>query len=198
MAADKPEGDSFLSLLDAKIAALQTLRDVYIKALALGALGQPGDEAAIAGGSHQPIQLQGFIYGGGGTNSSPMELPTGAFLGKSIPEAIKLYLSAVKKKQTAREIATALKEGGMESTASNWETTVTGALHRLKTAGAVLRFKDGWGLAELYPESLRSRLAKDDKPRKRGRPRKAAKPNPSERGIRLRDVLPPAIEEKAS
>ena len=42
----------------------------------------------------------------------------------------------------------------METTAANWEATVTGALHRLKAAGAVLRFKDGWGLADHYPDSL--------------------------------------------
>jgi hypothetical protein len=80
---------------------------------------------------------------------------------------LRRYLLAVKRKQTVREIATALKEGGMESTAANWETTVTGALHRLNAVGGVLRFKDGWGLAEFYPEGLRNRIAKDAEPKKK-------------------------------
>jgi hypothetical protein len=173
MAADKPEGDPFLSLLDAKIAALQGLREGYLKALSLGALGQPGEDVSVMLTGVSASGSIGTMSAFGSSNTVPMELPTGAFLNKSIPEAIKLYLSAVKKKQTTREIAIALKDGGMETTASNWETTVTGALHRLKAGGVVLRFKDGWALADFYPDSLRTRLAKDEKPRKRGRPKKA-------------------------
>jgi hypothetical protein len=174
--------------------ALKALRDAYVKAKSLGAFGQPGNVGNV---SRTPF------YGGGSTDA-PIELPTGAFLNMSIPEAIKLYLSAVKKKQTVREIANALKEGGMESTAANWETTVTGALHRLKAASTVLRFKDGWGLAEYYPESLRARIAKE-KPR-RGRPRKAksarkaTKESADTQPVRRAMRLTPAAtqEEKAS
>jgi hypothetical protein len=185
----KTDSDMFLASLDAQIGALQTLRDAYLKAKAFGALGQSTD--AI----HAPKPPT--PYGG----DAPVELPTGAFLNMSIPEAIKLYLSAVKRKQTAREIAAALKEGGMESTAANWETTVTGALHRLKTAGSVLRFKDGWSLSEFYPESLRSRLAKEDKPRKARRnkatsPKTKAMASKKTRAIRL--TPEPEAEKKAS
>jgi hypothetical protein len=91
----------------------------------------------------------------------PTELPRGAFLGKSLPSAIKLYLSAMKMKQTDREIATALREGGVESTSDNFEKVVTGCLNRMKASGEVLRFKDGWGLTEFYPESLRFRLGQE-------------------------------------
>jgi hypothetical protein len=173
-------------MLEAKIGALQTLREGYLKAHALGALGQPGDAPVNLG-------LTGGFQPSASANSMPVELPTGAFLNMSIPEAIRLFLSAIKRKQTAREIAVALKDGGMESMAANWETTVTGALHRLKTAGAVLRFKDGWGLADHYPESLRARLAKDEKPR---RTRKAKKSPVGRRAIGLTGV--PTSGEKAS
>jgi hypothetical protein len=159
-----------LAVWKAQYAALGRLIESYEEHLRLAALG---------GTNLDPSGLTG------GFTPTSVELPTGAFLGLSIPEAIKLYLSAVKQKRTAREIANALKEGGMESTAANWETTVTGALHRLKAAGAVLRFKDGWGLAELYPETLRSRLAKEDKPRKSPRRKKATKA--TVRAIRLRE-----------
>jgi hypothetical protein len=99
--------------------------------------------------------------GNGGADLQPTELPRGAFLGKSIPGAVKLYLYAMKKKQTDREIAVALREGGVESTSDNFEKVVTGCLNRMKMSGEVLRFKDGWGLAEFYPAHLRSSLSQD-------------------------------------
>lgn len=165
MASDKPETETFLTLLDAKIAALQTLRDSYIKAASLGAIGQPGDDMPMSSGSLSASRMGG----------APVELPTGALLGKSLPAAITLYLSAVKKKQTIREIATALREGGVESTASNFEGPISGALYRLKAAGEVLKFKDGWALADFYPESLRNRIAKDAEPKKRAKAKKVAR-----------------------
>src|ERR1035438_5529030 len=67
---------------------------------------------------------------GGGADQQPTELPRGALLGKSLPAAVKLYLSAMKKKQTDREIAAALREGGVESTSDNFEKVVTGCLNR--------------------------------------------------------------------
>lgn len=151
--------------LDAKIAALQTLRASYVAAVTVGAFGQPGD------GSSFTMPMANAVPAG-----VPMELPRGALMGKSLPAAIRLYLSAVKQKQTIREIATALKEGGVESTAKNFETPVSSAINRLKVSGEVLRFKDGWALAEFYPETLRAKLgaASEPKPRKKAG-RKAAK-----------------------
>lgn len=105
----------------------------------------------------------------------PTELPRGAFLGKSLPAAVKLYLSAVRKKQTVREITNALKEGGVETTSPNFEGVITGCLHRMKASGELLRFKDGWSLAEFYPESLRSRLGQDAAPKKRATKSKKTK-----------------------
>lgn len=91
-------------------------------------------------------------------NQQPMELPRGAFLGKSLPAAIKLYLSAVMKKQSIREVATALRDGGVETTSDNFENVITGCLNRMKANGEILRFDDGWALAEFYPERLRASL----------------------------------------
>lgn len=85
----------------------------------------------------------------------PIDLPAGAFFNKSVPDAIKLYLSAARAKKTIREISNALRQGGMESTSGNFENVVTGSLHRLKMSGKVLKFKDGWGLAEWYPPGFR-------------------------------------------
>jgi len=113
----------------------------------------------------------------------PVELPHHAFLGASVPSAIKTYLEVVKKKQTIKEIAVALREHGMESTSDNFEGVVTGALNRLKVAGEVLRFKDGWGLSAWYPASFRSQIAAAKparKSKKRNGKKKKQQPEASE------------------
>ena len=104
---DKTEHDPFLAAVDAKITALQMLRASYIGAVSIGAFGAGLD---MAGFGSSP----GGLTGPTGSSGQAVELPRGALLGKSIPAAIKLYLSAVKQKQTIREIATALKDGGVE------------------------------------------------------------------------------------
>ena len=101
----------------------------------------------------------------------PIDLPEGAFLGKSVPACIKLYLSAARKKKTIKEIALALKEGGVESTSDSFENVVTGAINRLKISGEVLRFKDGWGLPEWYPAHIRSAAPTGKRRQKKGKKR---------------------------
>lgn len=157
MGAEKPEPDGFLAVIENKITLLRTLADSYRAVVAAGALA-PGDVDAF-GLAPQFVSR----------NDTSVELPQGALLGKSLPTAIKLYLSAIKKKQTTREITTALRDGGIESTAASFENNVTSALHRLKAVGDVLKFNDGWGLAKFYPENLRNRIAaqSDAKPKKR-------------------------------
>jgi hypothetical protein len=59
-------------------------------------------------------------------------------------------------KRTNKEIAAALDKGGVESNAKDFDTVVNGALFGLKKAGKVLRFDDGWGLAEWYPAHIRA------------------------------------------
>jgi hypothetical protein len=167
-APEKPL-DGFLATVETRIAALQQLKESYLAAVSIGAFGLAGE-----------IDLSMS----NGTRGTSYDLPTGAMLGKSVPQAIKLYLGAVRKKQTASEIMSALKDGGVESTAANFLNNVTSSLHRLKTSGDVLQFKDGWALAEFYPESLRARIAKETAPKKRiareaapgKKPRKARKP----------------------
>jgi hypothetical protein len=142
------ETDPVLARIQAKIDAWQAAADSYRAALAL--------------------EQSGDLEGGNGRRAGvAMELPVGAFRGMKIPDAIKLFLQSARRKQTAREIAAGLREGGMETTAKNFETTVTGALHRMKGDGEVLRFKDGWDLAEAHSAALRNRLAKDGKPTKK-------------------------------
>jgi hypothetical protein len=98
-----------------------------------------------------------------------MDLPAGAFLGKSLPDAIKLYLEAMRQRKTAKEIATALREGGVVSTSDNFESVVQAALQRLKSMGHLLKFADGWGLPEWSPASFRNaaKAATAAKPKKK-------------------------------
>lgn len=157
MGTEKVDYATILADAEAKKAALEAYIASLKTALAAGALGQPGEMPA----SFAPT-------------GEPVELPRGAFSNKSVPAAIKLYLASVKKKQTAQQIATALKDGGMESMAANFDTVVVGALHRLKTAKEVLRFKDGWGLAAQYPEHIRKAISEESKP-SRKKSKKGAK-----------------------
>jgi len=143
--ADKTDYASVINIndLDAKIAALQALRDAAKAAAALGVLGP------------QIEGLDALPIANGDSLGVPTDLPEGAFNGKSVPVCIELYLSAVKKKKTNKEIAAALREGGVESNAKDFDTVVGGALFSLKQAGKVLRFKDGWGLTSWYPAHIR-------------------------------------------
>ena len=161
------EQDGFLAMLEAKITALQVLAESYRAALAVGALGQLAE-----------LDLPAPTMGGS-TNqngAASVDLPVGVFRDKSIPDALKLFLAAQRRKQTGREIAAGLLAGGLVSTSKRFEATVHGVLHRLKVAGVVLRFKEGWDLAESYPEHLRNRIvnsARTSKPKPK--PKKTVK-----------------------
>ena len=162
MALEKIDYIAMLADLKAKRTVLDASISGIEMALASGVLGQTVEGSSIHDGLFTPVARES------------VDLPVGAFLGKSVPAAIKLYLSVTKRKQTNAQIAAALKDGGIESTAENFEQVVTGALNRMRAGGDVLRFKDGWGLAEHYNESLRSRLTQQD--RKQGtKARKRAK-----------------------
>jgi len=147
MALENVDPTAILAYLEAKVVALQNLIASWKAAQAVGALGPAGD----------------LPEGIGVAKAAPVELPVGLLRSMSLPEAVKTYLSAAKRKQSIKEIAEALKQDGVESTAARFETVVTSALNRLKKSGVVLRFKDGWDLAESYPEQLRNRLLQESK-----------------------------------
>jgi hypothetical protein len=143
MANENP--NPLFAYAEARIAAWQAVLASLKAALSLDPSSQTGegmDLSSIAGSQN-------------GEGGRPIDLPDGAFFGKSVPACVKLYLSAARKKKTTKEIATALREGGVETTAGNFEGIVTTALIRLRVAGEVLKFKDGWGLSEWYPANMR-------------------------------------------
>lgn len=158
MPSETPETDSFLAMIANKITLLQTLAESYRAARDGGALGLPGEVTETVPPS-QP--------GSRAASSAPVELPTGAFRTMGMAPAVKVYLAAAKRKQTLKEIATALKGGGLATIASDFEKSLNTTLYRLKNEGVLLRFKDGWDLADAYPEHFRQRLAKDSHPTKK-------------------------------
>jgi hypothetical protein len=166
MSTDKFDFAEILAVLEAKHAALGSTIEHFRAALKLGALGS-GDNT-VAGPSQQ---RSGF-----GADRS-IELPNGALVGKTIPDAIRIFLSAARRKQTTEQIVEALREGGVESTAKNFKKSVNTTLNRLTAFRELLKFKDGWALAEFYPESLRAKIeaAADARPKKRPKKAKAAK-----------------------
>ncbi len=149
---------AFIADIEKKIASLQAILVSLKSASALGALGTAMDGISMPSGTSL-----------GGDVSQPIDLPEGAFLGKSVPACVKLYLSAAKRKKTVKEIASALRDGGIESTSDNFDNVVTGALFRLKNGGEVLRFKDGWGLPEWYPAHIRAAAPSGKQPKKKSK-----------------------------
>ena len=141
-----------LADLEAKRNALDATIASFRAALALGALGQ-----------HSDIEpSNSLVPNAFGSTFVPSisggEVPNGAFLGMSIPDATKLYLEIVKKKQTSKEIAEALQKGGMETNSKNFPQMVHSVLDRASKAntGIVKLDRSHWGLGSWYPASLRS------------------------------------------
>ncbi len=161
----EPQTNDYLATLladmEAKKAALDAAMVAIRAAIVAGALGAPGDYQPAPTSAGSTVQPAGFA-----------DLPRGAFLGKSATEAIKLYLSTVRRKQTNKEIAQALRDGGLES-AGDFGNYITSALFRLKKEGTLLRFDDGWGLSEWYNEAFRAKVGGvvTKKPAKRAKAR---------------------------
>lgn len=129
--------------------------------MAMGNLAQTGEGVAV------PSTVSSFMGG---------EVPTGAFLGKSIIEAIKLYLEIVKKKQTAKQIMDGLLKGGMESSRpKSFLKTVHSALTRARQAPNPPFVKVGmqWGLTSWFPKGISNGSAPKKKVKKNAHKSKA-------------------------
>jgi hypothetical protein len=155
---------AMLADMEAKYVVLGNAIASLRALLSVGVVGPVGD-----------LSIPGASLGTSATAVASVSLPRGAFLGKTVVEAVPIYLSAVRKKQTNKEIAQALKEGGLESR-GDFDNYVTGGLFQLKSKGVVLRFDDGWGLAEWYPESFRTRVAEKATSPKKKKPKKKVVP----------------------
>jgi hypothetical protein len=132
-----------LSNMEAKRAALDAAISSLRAAIAAGALG------VVASGDFAGIPVNPSLQGG--------EVPNGAFLGKTVSDAIKLLLAIVKKKQTTRQIVEALKRGGIESKSDKFGNIVYNSLTRMeKVTGEIAKLGKEWGLAEWYHPGIRN------------------------------------------
>jgi hypothetical protein len=142
------EGMDFSALLadwEAKRAALDAAIASLRAAIAAGAL------TATVTGETSAFQATGVVRQG--TNA---EIPNGAFHGKTVTAAIKAYLSAVRVKQSTRDIVEALKRGGTESTSDHFDNIVYNNLKRMHTVtGEIAKHGKLWGLSEWLSPSMR-------------------------------------------
>jgi len=143
----------FLADLEAKRAALVQAIASIRSLMASGALAVSGAEMAPASNGGPLVSA----YGG--------EIPVGAFLGKSIPDAAKLCLQIVRRKMTTREIADGLRKGGIESTG---KTSFNGIVHSVltrasKSNSGIVKFdRSHWGLVDWLPPGMRTTQGKAD------------------------------------
>ncbi len=134
-----------LADLENDLAELEISID-YIRRKKLGA--QPEDtDAPIA----KPHPSRSRV----GTTSHSDGVPLirqDAFFGMGLVEATKKYLGMTKRPKSSRDIATALVQGGLHTTAKDFYNTVFGVLNReAKNNGEIVKVKKEWGLAEWYP-----------------------------------------------
>ncbi len=150
---------AILADLEAKKSALDSAIASVRIAMAAGSLGQSSDGAGFA-----PAASNG-ING---------EVPAGAFFGKSIPDATKLFLEIVKKKQTSKDIATALLKGGMETASKDFPSIVHSILDRARKGAnpSFVKLGTQWGLAAWYPNFVPGAV----KPTKKQPEKKSANP----------------------
>ena len=169
MSMDPLSHDSVIAEIEAKIAAWTAVLSSYKAAVSLdGPLGKPTSSppsnpqhSSATSGAHRAVDLSGGV---------------GVFRDKSIKEAIKIFLVSSSRRQTNKGIAAGLQMGGIATTATNFQATVSTALGRMKENGIVLRFPDGWALAasdqENELESTKRQANPGEKPkrqRRRGR-----------------------------
>ncbi len=180
MGAETFDYTTIIADLEAKKAALDAAIVAFRMAQAMGALGPTGDYSA------PPNLLSPSISGG--------EVPAGAFLGKSIPEASKLYLAIVKSKQTSRDIAAALLKGGIESRSKTFSAQVHSILDRAsKTGSGIVKLdRSHWGLVEWYPVGVRAGLSQE----KRGTRNKRRKSKASANAGKQPPASGPGAQER--
>jgi hypothetical protein len=179
--------------LGAVIKSLENKRAVLDNAIAaLRSVLASGASGTLDGS----IENTAISYSSSGNG----EIPDGAFHGKSMPSAIKLYLELVRSKKTAREIAEGLKKGGLESTSKFFEKIVYATLDRLRKAGEVVKLGTSWGLPAWYPALMRAGSSGDKAPRRKarvtGRSRKVASKNDGPKLLSAKDSEPDRDSEQ--
>lgn len=145
MSVEKIDYAAIIADLEAKRLAIETAIASLRTVASFGTL-TPADGATV--NTTMPFAASGVG-----------EVPDGAFHGKTMPDAIRLYLELMRKKQTAREISDGLRKGGMESTSKWFDKIVYATLDRLKKAKEVVKIGSEWGLPQWYPALMRAGIS---------------------------------------
>jgi hypothetical protein len=107
------------------------------------------------------ISATGIVASIAGTPAVSLEgIPSDAFFGLSIPDAIKKCLGMLKRKQPVKVLCDALGRGGVNSTSKNFYSTVYSTLARMEKVGDVVKIDTEWGLPEWYPGMRKDRKIK--------------------------------------
>src|SRR5687768_4907898 len=103
-----------------------------------------------------------------------------AFFRLSNPEAIRKFLSIMKRPQSPRAIVDGLKAGGVLSQAKNFYATVWTELKRAEDRGEIVNTPAGWALSEWYAGKAKP----GDNGKKPGRAQKRGRANkrPAKKG----------------
>jgi hypothetical protein len=97
------------------------------------------------------IMLKARRRGVTGPGKQAEVIEPNAFTGMSIPVAIQKYMEFERKPRAIKDIAQALKAGGLESDSDTFTNTVSSALRRLAAKGIVYKRKRIWILKERKP-----------------------------------------------
>jgi hypothetical protein len=91
--------------------------------------------------------------GGGAPVINGAKPASDAFLGKSIPEAAKLYLASQRRKLSTQELMDALEAGGLPG--SKYNTVYAILARRENKVGDIINMKGDWALSEWYPNYVK-------------------------------------------
>jgi hypothetical protein len=133
--ANQRATDTFLTTIDTRIAALQQLRASYLAAMAAGAIGPSEDlvPAPMAAAPPPPPARE--------EPPAPVRRAHGA-----ISAEIVQILRDSPRPLKVRDLASALRQRGIASRASNIRSTVNSILHRMRQRGLAVRSAQGWTL----------------------------------------------------
>jgi hypothetical protein len=131
--------EAVIADLEAKIAHLQTTLAGIRVIAGMGGLGITPSPGSPSGGGAPVIN---------GTKPA-----ADAFLGKSIPEAAKMYLTSQRRKLSTQELMDALEAGGLPG--SKYNTVYAILSRRENKVGDIINMKGDWALAEWYPNYVK-------------------------------------------
>ena len=130
--------EAVIADLEAKKAHIEAMIAGMRVIAGMSGLGGPSAPSTPSGGGNPII------------NGKPA---VDAFLGKSIPEAAKMYLASQRRKLSTQELMAAMEAGGLPG--SKYNTVYAILRRRENQVGDIINMKGDWALAEWYPNYVK-------------------------------------------